>query len=1814
MSNEGDYGGQPSTTTISTVAVQAGDSRIIVALLKCGTLVQLQLAEFTPNLLEIGSNQDETKKLLHGHEVLLAKLKAHEDGVWSLLGEADKTAEENLDQEQVYGAMATTLSEAWVALIDLLEKRKELLHLALDFFDRALEFAIRIDEAEDFLQNAQEFQNADCLKELLHKHSYMKKVLLEKSMSLLNKSQELQNFIKDFKVDDPAINSEAIRGAKSSCLKIESLLEMLQDRRRQINEQLKQQRMNLEHILEMYHWNQQEQEVTNWLKEHAEVYLQRDQLGSSLSENEELLQEYQEFQLKVKERSMYVERLTEKASAILMAQDYKDKEEVLVRSQKLKALHDEIWHQMFERGTRLQEANAFFSSANKAFNVLGSIEGHLKLLNSESFSLPELAKRQEELQKSVKETAAEALQQGLSFLNKANSQSAELSGIQKMTGDLQGRVCQLTIQCQAHKELAVKKQQLITSTEDHFDKASSWVEKCSAVLSSNVEPGSCLSESEDVLNKHLELSLQTKEVVNELEAFAEIIAELKTFESPEVAEFSNKSCLLNEELNTLSRNISSRVEIMKAYVTFFKSAKEVDDHIQKLEEFYSSKPIEEDNEENSKSMMEIADAKWQSLLERFLTVQDLGHNFINSSNMVSESLNLNVKTAVAVVENTREDLSKKKVALTELWTTWQLRMNRLTSVKKQWRSFKEQLKKTVHDLKTVEDVLAPESKVELGSNLLVATQLLDNFNQAKPQYQQLNAEVEYMVKISELLALKGIPAKENNEKVAELLHIHQRVKKMINEYEAVLNRTVKFLQLFDELENLLKSEPVIAFHDISQAKIQLKQHQGKQTHIRHLYKLAITIGVDITTSVQQSSALGFSVQQLQKKLEALEAAHVRWSTAADKYEENLLSNVHHCSVKEEISELKDSFKDLKKKFNNLKFNYMKKNDKSRNLKAVKNQIQQVDMYAEKNQMLKKKISNFATKVSAGTEKPVLGSIPREIEEAVNELQKQVVDFDKTVEEYKQNLDMSVRLQQAMEEYHFWCEEASATIVRVGKYSSECKTREAVGILYKQFEKFVWPTVPQQEERINQITELAVRLHGPEEGKKFIEKTVTKHKEMLESIKELCNGLRDLEEKLQSDFLKQNLESSVDLKVDNQQNVKINKAQTVKGETSFQETPERLSVELNEEPNRSATSESIKAVHDQTSSNGNSMLDKKSSKKVEICKKPRSQELSDNVKNHQDVLSENRSFTEETYSETNTVSNKVQEQNFTTVQRQEQQLSTVYSCTQTIRLSASPIDPGRRITSLHQTENWAQGTQTSSSPAGTEASRFPHIQEEFKRMDKQGRRHSSNNNRDTKNDKVYRYLQSSTLNTQTKDEDLLHRELPHSVPDDFLSQDAADILHAATEDSGLAEGGLQNELLTDETLSVDEYECPSPDDISLPPLSETPESNILHSETDLEDGFCLSSHSLHVNTSSQQTLSQFGNNRMTDSFDFLTPVAAADTLNHRREWVSSQSESYPSPPGGLYPKFKSESSSFVRSPLMVPAPGIVSDTLSSILKSKPANNSSVSGTFSECRETHYALHESFTETQECLQDPNKCMASTGSLHASSAPLTTDPPAHKSEHDTGFCKPTTIREEIRLPSGTRAMSNITGQGPNFSRLLPNSTVVEGSPITLEVEVTGFPEPTLTWYRNGQKLTNDEHIELSQKEGKHSLFIKKAIDSDAGLYVVRAKNSSGTLSSSAILQVKVQGQPPYFKNKIEDKVLLVGEDLFLECMVSGRPTPHILWLKDNLVVASGESKIQNLSDTHVLLKRNVVLADTGKYFCIAKNEAGEACCSAFVVVTDG
>ncbi|XP_077632478.1 coiled-coil domain-containing protein 141 [Crocuta crocuta] len=1506
MSSRGSPAVEFSTTTVSSVAVQAGDSKIVIAVIKCGKWVQLQLAESQPNLLEIGSSQDETKKLLHDHELLLAKLKALEDQVWELLQEADKTAEENKDQSQVYDAMADTLGEAWAALVSMLERRRELLRLTSEFFENALEFAIKIDQAEDFLQNTQEFENAESLKSLLQLHEHHSKELLERSLALLNKSQQLTDFIEKFKCDGPNVNSELIQGAHNSCLKIDSLLELLQDRRRQLDKDLKQQQQELGQVLQICQWDQRENQVTCWFQNTIRD-LQEQSLGSSLSDNEELICKHEELSIKAKEWNSAVEKLKSDALGILLSKDYVEKEHLQLSNQKLDQLQGEFGRLMVDRNTWLKKANAFFNSANKAFDILGRVEAYLKLLKSEGLSLPFLAARHKELHREIKDCTADALQKGRALISQVDSCSSRVTGVHEMMGCIQRRVDHLTELCSAHKEFALKKQQLTASVEGHLKKVEMSIQKISTVLSNAVDVGSSLSESEKILTKCLELDIQAKETAQELEAAAKLMTEKNEFEPDEVALLSSKAKWLEEELKIHGQTITSRSQVLQTYVAFLKSSEEAEEQCQSLKEFYQAKiPQKQEDDAESKHQFDSAEKQWQLFLRKSFSTQDLGLEFLNLINMAKKNEILNVKNEVHFLENTLEGQKAEREELSHLRMTWQLKATASKPVKQQWGAFKEQLRKTTYNLKLLQEALMPVSALDLGGNLQTILGLQKKWNEMKPHLQQLNVEVQYIIKESEELTGKGAPVKEKYQQLKELIHLHQTQKERIQDYEDILYKVVQFHQVKEKLGQLIKSremeflEQPKEVEDGHEAQVQLSRSQEKQAYIDQLHKLALSLGVDIISSVQRPNCSNISAKNLQQQLDVLEGDSVNLRAKAEEHEQTLTRCLEYCTTRDNINELKESFKDIKKKFNNLKFNYTKKNEKARNLKTLKCQIQQVDVYAEKIQALKIKMGKLEKKTSYS----LLNYSNNKVNvllETMMDLQKQVDEFEKVVTDYKTNLNLTEHLQEMIEECHFWYEDASATVVRVGKYSTECKTKEAVEILHQQFNKYIMPSVPQQEERIQEISDLAHRLYGFEEGQKYAEKIVAKHKEVLESITELCVSLTELEEKLkQGDTLKTNL--------------------------------------------------NLEDFHDDF---------------VDLLKEP--------ARNKQTLFNEEKN------------KEKVQVADILTVN-------------------------------------------------GTGEGQLPQ----------------------------------------------------------HMTQLLSD-----------KEDAVQGHLLPPDRLSGEEYECVSPDDISLSPLPGSPKSPLASAEMEVEEhsspplSLPISNYSMQMGPCGQGEAQESG---------IPPPAAFADAYNDKRETFSSHFER-PSP------QFKAE--------LPLTSRGILEKSTAFCKISAKHPEGMLSEVHERAFQQHPQAQGSLLETQEKVHVDNHVTKTQDGLHASQGAFSGL--VFRSGPSQAHQRQMVPQEEIKCTPAKNTMVSLAGQAPNFSRLQSNVTVMEGSPVTLEVEVTGFPEPTLTWYKKGQKLSADGHLQVLHKETRHSVFIPKVCKADAGLYVARAQNSSGILSSSVILHVTGNHRPP-------------------------------------------------------------------------------------------
>lgn len=66
-------------------------------------------------------------------------------------------------------------------------------------------------------------------------------------------------------------------------------------------------------------------------------------------------------------------------------------------------------------------------------------------------------------------------------------------------------------------------------------------------------------------------------------------------------------------------------------------------------------------------------------------------------------------------------------------------------------------------------------------------------------------------------------------------------------------------------------------------------------------------------------------------------------------------------------------------------------------------------------------------------------------------------------------------------------------------------------------------------------------------------------------------------------------------------------------------------------------------------------------------------------------------------------------------------------------------------------------------------------------------------------------------------------------------------------------------------------------------------------------------------------------------------------------------------------------------------------------------------------------------------------------------------------------------------------------------------------------GFPQPTVTWSKNGQELTSKDNIKISYAHNHVKLELKNASVKDAGRYTCMVNNDVGSASSTADLVVK-------------------------------------------------------------------------------------------------
>ncbi|XP_068547343.1 hemicentin-1 isoform X4 [Anas acuta] len=174
---------------------------------------------------------------------------------------------------------------------------------------------------------------------------------------------------------------------------------------------------------------------------------------------------------------------------------------------------------------------------------------------------------------------------------------------------------------------------------------------------------------------------------------------------------------------------------------------------------------------------------------------------------------------------------------------------------------------------------------------------------------------------------------------------------------------------------------------------------------------------------------------------------------------------------------------------------------------------------------------------------------------------------------------------------------------------------------------------------------------------------------------------------------------------------------------------------------------------------------------------------------------------------------------------------------------------------------------------------------------------------------------------------------------------------------------------------------------------------------------------------------------------------------------------------------------------------------------------------------------------------------------------------------------------------AITNNKGEPEDLTVLLDTS-------INIECTATGTPSPQINWLKNGLPLSVSSQIRLLS--AGQILRLARVQISDAGVYTCVASSRAGVDNKHYSLQIFV---PPSLDNAggTEDMTVIKGSSTSMKCFTDGTPAPTVSWFKNGNPLSLG-AHLTSSDQGMVLHFVKAEIGDTGKYTCVASNEAGD------------
>ncbi|XP_078235729.1 neural cell adhesion molecule 1 isoform X11 [Pogona vitticeps] len=190
---------------------------------------------------------------------------------------------------------------------------------------------------------------------------------------------------------------------------------------------------------------------------------------------------------------------------------------------------------------------------------------------------------------------------------------------------------------------------------------------------------------------------------------------------------------------------------------------------------------------------------------------------------------------------------------------------------------------------------------------------------------------------------------------------------------------------------------------------------------------------------------------------------------------------------------------------------------------------------------------------------------------------------------------------------------------------------------------------------------------------------------------------------------------------------------------------------------------------------------------------------------------------------------------------------------------------------------------------------------------------------------------------------------------------------------------------------------------------------------------------------------------------------------------------------------------------------------------------------------------------------------------------------------------IRVIVNVPPTVRSRQNTVNATANLSQS-----------VKLVCDADGFPEPTISWTKDGESIERGEDDEkYGFSYDGSELTIYKVEKNDEAEYVCIAENKAGEHDATVHLKVFAKPKITYVENKT---AMELEDQITLTCEASGDPIPSITWRTSTRNISNEEKTldgrivVRSHARVSSLTLKDIQYTDAGEYICIASNTIGQ------------